>query len=62
MVEYRSSEALLMKLPVIVDRNASTMVQEPYNTEWVLDNGVGIVLHSFNEIAEGIKAMLDASR
>jgi hypothetical protein len=56
------SEALVMKLPVIVDRNASTMVQERYNTDWVLENGVGIVLRSFNDIAEGVKAMLDAAR
>jgi UDP-N-acetylglucosamine:LPS N-acetylglucosamine transferase len=56
------SEALVMKLPVIVDRNASTMVQERYNTQWVSDNGVGIVLASFKDIVEGIKSMLDASR
>jgi UDP-N-acetylglucosamine:LPS N-acetylglucosamine transferase len=56
------SEALVMKLPVIVDRNASTMVQERYNTEWVLEKGVGVVLRSFNEIAVGIGAMLDAAR
>jgi Glycosyltransferase family 28 C-terminal domain len=56
------SEALVMKLPVIVDRNASTMVQERYNTEWVLENGVGIVLASFNHISDGIKAMLDPSQ
>ncbi len=56
------SEAMVMKLPVIVDRNASTMVQERYNTEWVLENGVGIVLRSFNDIAEGVSAMLDASQ
>jgi 1,2-diacylglycerol 3-beta-galactosyltransferase len=56
------SEALVMKLPVIVDRNASTMVQERYNTEWVLENGVGVVLRSFDEIAEGVGAMLDAAR
>jgi UDP-N-acetylglucosamine:LPS N-acetylglucosamine transferase len=56
------SEALLMKLPVIIDRNVSTMAQERYNTEWVSANGVGIVLSSFNYIAHGIKAMLDASQ
>jgi 1,2-diacylglycerol 3-beta-galactosyltransferase len=56
------SEALVMRLPVIVDRNASTMVQERYNTEWVEDNGVGIVLRSFNDIAAGVKAMLDPSQ
>jgi Glycosyltransferase family 28 C-terminal domain/Monogalactosyldiacylglycerol (MGDG) synthase len=56
------SEALVMKLPVIVDRNASTMVQERYNSDWVLENGVGIVLRSFSDIAEGVRAMLDAAR
>ncbi len=56
------SEALVMKLPVIVDRNASTMVQERYNTEWVLENGVGVVLRSFDDIAEGVGVMLDAAR
>ena len=56
------SEALVMRLPVIVDRNASTMVQERYNTEWVLENGVGMVLPSFNQIGDGIKAMLDPAQ
>jgi hypothetical protein len=56
------SEAMVMKLPVIVDRNASTMVQECYNTEWVLENGVGIVLPTFNDIAEGVRAMLDPAQ
>ena len=56
------SEALVMKLPVIVDRNASTMVQERYNTEWVLENSVGMVLPSFNHIGDGIKAMLDPAQ
>jgi hypothetical protein len=41
------SEALAMKLPVIVERNSWTMPQERYNAEWVLEKQVGIVLHSF---------------
>jgi hypothetical protein len=53
------SEALVMGLPVIVERNASTMVQERYNTEWLLQNRLGIVLRSFGEIAKGIAIMLD---
>ena len=53
------SEALVMGLPVIVERNASTMVQERYNTEWLLQNHLGIVLRSFGEIAKGVAAMLD---
>lgn len=56
------SEALVMKLPLIVERNRSTMVQERYNADWVLENGVGIVLRSFDDIAEGVAAMLDPAR
>jgi UDP-N-acetylglucosamine:LPS N-acetylglucosamine transferase len=55
------SEALVMKLPVIVDRNGATMVQERYNAEWVLENGVGVVLRSYNEIEQGVAKMLDTA-
>src|SRR5436305_3363308 len=41
------SEALAMKLPVIVERNAWTLPQERYNAEWVVQNQVGIVLKNF---------------
>jgi 1,2-diacylglycerol 3-beta-galactosyltransferase len=53
------SEALVMELPVIVERNASTMLQERYNTEWILQNHLGVVLRSFTEIAKAIELMLD---
>ena len=56
------SEALVMRLPVIVERNSWTMVQERYNTEWIASKGVGVVLHSFAEIATAIVPMLDAER
>jgi hypothetical protein len=56
------SEALAMDLPVIVERNARTMVQERYNTEWIERQQFGIVLRSFNEIVAGIKQMLDPQR
>jgi UDP-N-acetylglucosamine:LPS N-acetylglucosamine transferase len=41
------SEALHCGLPVIVTRNAWTMPQERYNTDWVREQGVGLVLDSF---------------
>src|SRR5262249_50921395 len=41
------SEAMAMQLPVIVERNAWTLPQERYNTEWVLEQGVGCVLPDF---------------
>ncbi len=56
------SEALVMQLPVIVERNSWTMVQERYNTDWIVSNRVGVVLHSFAEIATAIVPMLDPQR
>ena len=56
------SEALVMRLPVIVERNSWTMVQERYNTDWIIGNRVGVVLHSFAEIATAIVPMLDPER
>ena len=44
------SEAVAMRLPVIVERNAWTLAQERYNTEWVREQGAGIVLRNFREI------------
>jgi hypothetical protein len=56
------SEAIVMGLPVIVERNSWTMVQERYNTQWVRDEGLGVVLSSFRDIAQAIAPMLDAER
>jgi glycosyl transferase family 28 len=48
------SEAISQGLPVIVVRNAWTMHQERYNTEWVQENNVGVVLESFRDIRAGV--------
>jgi glycosyl transferase family 28 len=56
------SEALVMGLPLIVERNAWTMVQERFNTDWIAQNHLGIVLPSFREIASAIAAMLDPAQ
>jgi Glycosyltransferase family 28 C-terminal domain/Monogalactosyldiacylglycerol (MGDG) synthase len=53
------SEALQFHLPVIVERNARTMPQERYNTEWVREKRLGIVLHSFRDIASGVRQLLE---
>lgn len=55
------SEALQMKLPVVVERNAWTLPQERYNTEWIREMQVGIVLNSFREINRGLEELLDAA-
>ncbi len=56
------SEALVMGLPVIVERRVSTMVQERFNTDWILRNGFGVVLRSFGEVAQAVAAMLDGAQ
>jgi hypothetical protein len=55
------SEAIAMRLPVVVERNAWTLPQERYNTEWILQKKVGVVLKSFREIDAGLGELLEAS-
>ncbi|WP_326540664.1 galactosyldiacylglycerol synthase [Pseudorhodoferax sp.] len=51
------SEALLMGLPVLTTRNAFTMPQERYNTEWLQQQGLGRVLPTFREVAPAVRAL-----
>jgi hypothetical protein len=53
------SEALAMHLPIIVERNAWTLPQERFNTEWIREKQVGVVLKSFREIGAGLKELLE---
>ena len=53
------SEALTMKLPVIVECNARTLPQERYNAAWVLEKQVGLVLRSFRQITQTVEVLLD---
>ena len=55
------AEALHFKLPVIVERNAVTMPQERYNTEWVTENEAGIVLSSFDQIESAVRKLLEGT-
>lgn len=54
------SEALVMKLPVIVERNSKTMVQERFTCDWLEQQGAGIVVDDFSTIAEAAARLLDA--
>jgi 1,2-diacylglycerol 3-beta-galactosyltransferase len=56
------SEALVMGLPVIVERNAWTMVQERFNTDWIAQNQLGIVLSSHREIGSALAEMVNRER
>jgi hypothetical protein len=55
------SEAVAMRLPVIVERNAWTLPQERYNADWVREMGVGIVLPNFRGIARAVEELLEPS-
>ena len=53
------SEALAMRLPVIVERNAWTLPQEHYNADWVLENEVGLVLPNFRDIDKAVALLIE---
>jgi hypothetical protein len=53
------SEALAMGLPLIVQRNASTLPQEKYNARWVLDNQVGLVVSNFRHIDQIVGRLIE---
>ncbi len=52
------SEAVAMRLPVIVECNAWTLPQERYNARWVRQMGVGTVLPNFRGIARAVEELL----
>lgn len=56
------SEALHYGLPVIVSRNSKTMPQEVFNTHWVEDQEVGIVVRDFRHVDREVDAMLSDGR
>jgi UDP-N-acetylglucosamine:LPS N-acetylglucosamine transferase len=52
------TEALVMNLPVIVERNAWTLPQERYNTQWVKEKRVGLVVRDFKTIVPAVARLL----
>jgi hypothetical protein len=53
------AEAMVRKLPVLIECNSWTLPQERYNAEWVVEKRVGIVLNSFREVVSGVRRMLE---
>jgi hypothetical protein len=53
------SEALMMGLPVIVERNAWTLPQERFNAAWIEEKEVGLVVHNFRRIGEAVWRLLE---
>jgi UDP-N-acetylglucosamine:LPS N-acetylglucosamine transferase len=56
------AEALAMGLPVIVERNAWTLPQERYNTVWVRENEVGLVVSNFRGVTRAVQQLLEKDR
>jgi 1,2-diacylglycerol 3-beta-galactosyltransferase len=56
------SEAVQMKLPVIVERNARTLPQERYNAAWIQEQNVGLVLPNFRQVESAVRELLARGR
>ena len=52
------SEAVAMGLPVIVERNAWTLPQERYNSNWVREKNAGLVVKNFRHVDETVAELL----
>ncbi|MGA3027250.1 MAG: glycosyltransferase [Bryobacteraceae bacterium] len=52
------SEALAMRLPVIVQAGPRTLAQERYNVEWIRQQGVGIPVHSARAVPHAVDELL----
>jgi UDP-N-acetylglucosamine:LPS N-acetylglucosamine transferase len=53
------SEAVAMRLPVIVESNAWTMPQEIYNTAWITEQDVGVVIKSLRHIGAAVRQVTE---
>jgi hypothetical protein len=53
------AEAMVRRLPVLIECNAWTLPQERYNAEWVKEKEVGIVLENFRGVADGVKKIVE---
>ncbi|HJY80696.1 MAG TPA: glycosyltransferase [Candidatus Binatia bacterium] len=56
------SEAVHMGLPAIIEGNTRTLPQERYNTIWVKEQKLGVVISSFRHIAEAVRVLLEDNR
>jgi len=49
-------------LPVLVECNGWTLPQERFNTEWVKEKKVGVVLKSFDDVVSGLQEILEPAK
>ena len=54
------AEAMISGLPVLVECNSATLPQERYNTEWVSEKHVGVVIRSFKrDVVRAVRRFLE---
>lgn len=57
------AEAMVCGLPVLVECNSSTLPQERFNTEWVKEKRVGVVVKHFErEVAGAVRSFLEPGK
>lgn len=56
------SEALAMRLPVIVERSPWTLAHERYNADWIVEQQVGMVVNNFSRLDEAVAELLSPAR
>lgn len=56
------SEAIRLGLPVIIENNARTMIQERYNIIWAEEQGLGVSITSFAHISRAAGFLLRDNR
>jgi hypothetical protein len=57
------AEAMISGLPVLVECNSGTLPQERYNTQWVTEKRVGVVISHFKtEIVGAVRTFLEPAR
>jgi UDP-N-acetylglucosamine:LPS N-acetylglucosamine transferase len=56
------AEAMISGLPVLVECNSSTLPQERYNTEWVVEKQVGVVVKSLKSAVPAVRSLLEPGK
>ena len=56
------AEAMISGLPVLVECNSSTLPQERFNTEWVREKQVGMVVKSFAGVVPAARLLLEPGK
>src|SRR5882724_6895781 len=56
------AEAMISGLPVLVECNSSTLPQERYNIEWVVEKQVGVVVKSLKNPVPAVRSLLEPGK